>query len=409
MNERFYLISLLSTYVFLKEHCQKIENCSAEKRSQNVDRILKLLQPLENYVHIPDKVDFINRAYDEIESIWKTNKSGQETALFKQVKQLYASDLKKYEKREILNILIYIVMEDDKVSLLEKEFLLQLASTFGFDEDFKQLLAIYEKSPFKKPFSIKKMSIIVGSLILILLIGIYLFSQKIENNNMNIFKEQRVMFNKLSFNRFIIYKNKFTVESTHFAKQAVFNISGIAQIGFDPHNIKYDAESKTLTYYLPKKAPFIVEITSKTLLVDEANPVPLKEKEAEKMSIGLALAGGLIGAKVGNSIGSVYPNQLVKIGATFTGGVIGSTAAGIISFNALNGLQVSKNISKKEKVLVMTKSKELIKTVLTFSDELTSMYEENFKKYIKTKYASEGLSVEKVIFSTEKLDRKAKQ
>ncbi len=408
MNERFYLISLLSTYVFLKEHCQKIENCSANKRSQNIDRILKLLQPLENYVHIPDKVDFINRAYDEIESIWKTNKSGQETALFKQV-ELYASNLKQYEKREILNILIYIVMEDDKVSLLEKEFLLQLSSTFGFAEDFKQLVENYEKSPFKKPFSIKKMSIIVGALIVILLIGIYLFSQKIENNNMNIFKEQRVMFNKVSFNRFIIYKNKFTVENTHFAKQAVFNISGIAQIGFDPHNIKYDAESKTLTYYLPKKAPFIVEITSKTLLVDEANPVPLQEKEAEQMSIGLALTGGLIGAKAGNSLGSVYPNQLVKIGATLTGGAIGGAAAGIISFNALNGLQVSKNFSKKEKVLVMTKSKELIKTVLTFSDELTSMYGENFKKYIKTKYASEGLSVENVVFSTEKLDRKAKQ
>jgi hypothetical protein len=408
MNERFYLISLLSTYVYLKEHCRKIENCSSEKRNDNIDKILELLQPLENYVHIPDKIDFLNQAYDAIELIWSNNKVGHETELFKKVK-IDALNLKKYEKREILNILIYIVNEDDKVSILEKEFLLQLASTFGFNEDYKQLLTAYDNSPFKKPFPIKKMSAIVGVLIVILLAGIYFISQKIESGDIHIFKEQKIMFNKLSFNRFIIYKNKYRVENTHFAKQAVFNIWGTAQVGFNPHNIVYDIESKTVTYYLPKDAPFIVEVTSKVILIDEANPVPLLESEAEKMSIGLALAGGLAGAKAGKSLASIYPNPLVKMGATLSGGAVGSVVTGIVSFNALNGLQVSKSFSKKEKILVTTKSKELVKTILTYSDELTSMYEQNFRKYIKTQYAAKGLSVKKIIFSTDKLDGKVRQ
>jgi hypothetical protein len=402
MNQRFYLITLLSTYVFLKEHCKKLENCSSEKRNDNIDKILQLLQPLEAYVHIPDKIDFISKAYDEVELIWAENKKGQEKVFFEEVKK-YAKNLKKYEKREILNILIYVVNEDDKISMLEKEFLLQLSSVFEFNEDYKELLAFYEKSPFKKPFSIKKMSVIASLLIIILMVGLYILSKTINSEGIHIFKEEKIMFNKLSFNRFIVYKNKYIIENTHFAKQAVFNINGKAEIGFDPQNINYDPESQTVTYLFPKEAPFIVEVSSKALLIDEANPVPLTEGEAAKMSTGLALAGGLIGAKAGSTIGSLYPNKLVKMGATLSGGVMGSAASGILSFNALNGLQVSENITKKEKALVIKKSKELVKIILTYNDELISMYKQNFKKYIKSKYASEGLIVDKVLFSTNAL------
>ena len=400
MNQRFYLITLLSTYVFLKEHCKKLENCSDEKRNDNIEKILQLLQPLEAYVHIPDKIDFMKQAYDEIESIWKEKQQGQEKVFFEKVRH-YAANFKKYEKREILNILIYVVNEDDKISMLEKEFLLQLSSVFEFREDYKELLSFYDKSPFKKPFPIKKMSLIASLLIISLVIGLYILLRTINTGGIQIFKEEKIMFNKLSFNRFIVYKNKYSIENTHFAKQAVFNINGTAEIGFDPQNIQYDPESQTITYLLlPKKAPFIVEVSSKALLIDEANPAPLTENEATKMSVGLALAGGLIGAKAGSSIGSLYPNKLVKMGATLSGGVAGSAVSGILSFNALNGLQVSKNISKKEKALVIKTSKELVKTVLTYNDELVNMYKQNFKKYIKSKYAAEGLTVDKVLFST---------
>jgi len=111
---------------------------------------------------------------------------------------------------------------------------------------------------------------------------------------------------------------------------------------------------------------------------------------------------------MGNSLGSIYPNQLVKIGATISGGVIGSSVSGILSFKALNGLEVSKSFTKKEKSLVVKKSKELIKIILTYSEELTSMYKLNFKKYIKSKYATEGLIVDNVIFSVDKIDREVK-
>jgi hypothetical protein len=388
----------------LKEHCKKLENCSNEKRNDNIDKILQLLQPLETYVYIPDKIDFIKQAYDEIELIWKEKQQGQEKVFFEKVRR-YAANFKKYEKREILNILIYVVNEDDKISMLEKEFLLQLSSVFEFREDYKELLSFYDKSPFKKPFPIKKMSLIASLLIIALVTGLYILARTINSGGIQIFKEEKIMFNKLSFNRFIVYKNKYSVENTHFAKQAVFNLNGTAEIGFDPHNIKYDPESQTVTYLLPKEAPFIVEVSSNALLIDEANPVPLTESEAAKMSVGLALAGGLVGAKTGSSIGSLYSNKLVKMGATLSGGAVGSTITGVLSFNALNGLQVSKNITTKEKALVIKTSKKLVKTVLTYNDELVNMYKQNFKKYIKSKYAAEGLTVDKVLFSTNKFKK----
>jgi len=110
MNERFYLVALLSTYVYLKEHCQKIENCSDEKRDTNIDAVFELLQPLENYVHIPDKIDFIKKSYDEIVQIWKDNTEGKEQEFFSRV-TAYAKPLRQYEKREILNILTYVVYD----------------------------------------------------------------------------------------------------------------------------------------------------------------------------------------------------------------------------------------------------------------------------------------------------------
>lgn len=406
MNERFYLVALLSTYVYLKEHCQKIENCSDEKRDTNIDAVFELLQPLENYVHIPDKVDFLKKAYDEIVQIWKENTEGKEKEFFSRV-AAYAKPLKQYEKREILNIMIYVVYEDNKISPLEKEFLLQLASVFGFQDNYKQLISKYEKSPFKKPFSVIKMATIAAVLIAGLIAGLYLYSKQYQNGQIHIFKDRKVMFNKLSFNRFIIYKNKFNIENSHFAKQAVFDISGTAEVGFDPKNIQYDTESKTVTYYLPEDRPFIVEVSSKSKLIDEANPVPLTETEAMNMSAGLALAGGFAGAKAGNSLSSFYPNPLVKLGATLTAGTAAGAMTGFLSFKALDGLQVSKNISKKEKTFVVQKSKDIIKFILTYNENLIKIYIQNFEKYIKQKFAARGLVVKDVIISNAKLEQKA--
>jgi hypothetical protein len=273
--EKFYIIALISTYVYLKEEYENVQKGVEKNLEEDKDCIVKLIQPLEKFIAIPDKLDFINKSYIELTELCHTNSTGQETEFVKRIK-IYSESLSKKEKEEIVNILIYVTDEDRNISEIEKEVILQISNTFELDDNYEELLNKYKKSSLKRPISLNKV-LVIFSVMLLSVFGFYKIMMLQQNeNSVKIFKENKIVFNKIHFNRFLIYKNKYQLDSAYFKKQVVFYINGKAEVSFDPKDVKYNKISKTVTYVLPKKSPFLVEMDSLTpTIIDEVKPEPM--------------------------------------------------------------------------------------------------------------------------------------
>ncbi len=402
-EKRFDLISLIATYVYLKEKYNDVDKGLKETSSEDLGNIVTLLKPLEKFLAIPDKKSIVKKSFNELSAICLNNIEGQETAFLSKVNE-YAEGLSIEEKAEILNIIMYVTDEDSKISEKEKEVILQIAYTLGIEDDYNKLLMQYKKSPLKRTST--NLGVIAFIVAMVLLVGgfaFYQFNQK-SSDVVNVFKDKKVVFNQVFFNRFVIYKNKANVNNEHFKKQAVFYVAGDAEVSFDPSDVKYDPTTKIVTYFLPKDEPFKVDMNNiKPLLVDETKPVPLSEKEAAVLATGLGIAGGILGSKAGGALGSLYPHPLGKIGGSVIGAGVAGIGTGIVSFNVFNGLQISKSISRKEKAEVSDKSIDLINAILTYNSDLTQEYKEAFVKYIKRKYALYGKDVVKIEFDDKRI------
>jgi hypothetical protein len=268
-------------------------------------------------------------------------------------------------------------------------------------------LSNYKKSPLAN--KVNHFGIIIFGIILTIFLSAfayYMYTKQKNPETVKIFNEKRVVFNQVYFNRFVIYKNKANVKNKHFKKEAIYYISGEAEVSFEPSDITYDPSTKTITYILPKDYPFHIEMNKvKTILVDEIKPMPISEKEAAIMATGIGVAGGILGAGIGESLGSLYPNPLSKIGGKIIGGFVGGAGSGIVAFNIFKGMELSKNITRKEKAEIKDKSVQLIETILKYNYELTKGYKASFVKYIKRRYARYGKIVEKVKFDNKRIEK----
>ena len=405
-EEKFYLISFIATYVYLKEKYDDISDGLREKNPEDIANILSLLQPLEKFIAIPDKKEFIENSIEELREIFIGKSISKEKEFLSRVNK-YTINLEEDEKLEIINIIIYVTDNDQKISNIEKESIIQISHAMGLEGDYSKLLSNYKKSPLAN--KVNYFGIIIFGIILTIFLSAfayYMYTKQKNPETVKIFNEKRVVFNQVYFNRFVIYKNKANVKNKHFKKEAIYYISGEAEVSFEPSDITYDPSTKTITYILPKDSPFHIEMNKvKTILVDEIKPIPISEKEAAIMASGIGVAGGILGAGIGEGLGSLYPNPLSKIGGKIIGGLVGGVGSGIVAFNIFKGMELSKNITRKEKAEIKDKSVQLIETILKYNYELTKGYKASFIKYIKRRYARYGKIVEKVKFDNKRIEK----
>ncbi|MDX9901588.1 MAG: hypothetical protein RBT22_08875 [Aliarcobacter sp.] len=263
----------------------------------------------------------------------------------------------------------------------------------------------FNKSEFATPISTVKIVLFFMIIVMILAVGLFYF-YKNQDNKINIFKNERVVFNEMTFNRYVIYKNSF-VENKFFLKQAIFYFDGVAEIGFNPKNINYNSITKEVTL-LYKNNPFIVNTSFNNIfLVDNIDPEPISVDEAKLVAGGLAMvagyagavAGGKAGGTVGNLVGTAMPNLklIAPVIGTGIGSVVGGAATGLgtyyITKNILGGMQLSSDITKEEEEKVKVDSKKLINEVFNNDEMLLDLYINSFENFIKNKYASVGIEV----------------
>lgn len=404
-EDKLSLIILIITYAYLKEKYKEFENKLINKNKVDIEKIESFLQPLEEYIVIPDKKNLIENIYTELSGIFNSNIVNKEKSFLEKVNQL-SLNLNKEDKKDVLNILMYVTDEDGKISHVEKTIILQLSNIWELENDFESLVSSYKKSKYKRSISLKKIFFIFFIILCVVISSIY-FLYEYQTNNIKIFNEKRIAFKKISFNRFFIYSNKFqSGADKYFRKQAVFYIDGVAEVGFETKNLKYNPLTKTVSYTLPVKSPFSIKMKiNSSQLIDKFKPQKISSSDAAKISGVVGLLGGLYSAKVtmGSSFVSKLYSTKAKSIAVSAVGLISGVVAGGFTYSILNNKYLNKEISISEEENVVSEAKNLIHKTLMYDNALTKMYKENFEKYIKSKYMSYGFDVQKIEYNMELL------
>jgi len=405
----FKVVTSGIVYAFLKEK-YKDDNINPKDKEKNIIQIYNQLIKIESFGAIPDKKKIIEEKYDEIKSLI-LNKELSETKLLEYMHNA-SKDLSGDDREKILDSIIYIILIDKKISDIEKNIILQMIEFLNLKLSYKEALQRYNNSEFKKPPSVI-IVVVLGVLLLSLVIGALFWQYKKESNIKVFNSNNEIVFNEVYFNKYVIYKNKFSnLSNKYFLKQAIFYLSGKADISFNPKNLTYDRVAKQITYTYPKDIMFQSKVIfNPVLLVDKIDPKPLTANDAKKISavIGIAggIAGGVIGAKLGSALGKFLPPQYKFAGliSAAVGGIAGGVTGGLVSyhfaFKALNGLHFSE-LTEKEENSVKEISKDIIKAQIALDKNLQSIYKRNFEKFIKLQYGKYGLNIKSIVYKEQK-------
>ena len=395
----FSLIVTNAVYAFLKEKYPDYHIID-EDDDKNIKELTSHLSEIESYAHIPDKKLIIKAEYQKIKQYMITSEFREEK-LLSSIKE-NSQDLSIEEKEAVLNSVIYVMHMDKKISKTEKPIILQVAKFLGLDISYKKAIKNYKNFEFKESsFPVK--TFIFGLLFLAGIAGGLYWKYLQESNVNTYFEKNELTFSEVYFNKFIIYQNKFGT-SEHFIKQAIYHLSGTAEISIDVDNFKFEPVTKTLIVSYQEPSLFNVNINLKnTLEVDRINPKPISKEEAKNLAVVVGFAGAYGGGKAGSSLvkllGSILPPKYEFI-ANITGAGLGGIAGGVtgyfISNKLLKGLSLSNEITEKEKSEVINSAKELIKAQMSINPELLKNYKKNFEQFIKLQFKRHGENIKHI-------------
>lgn len=399
-KDQFYLISLLANYLLIKDEGMKLTDLSVSDKDKFTDIVKKYISNIEEYEHLPNKSNLIKDSYDFIISSGEDDSVCEESILSK-ISDL-SVNITDEEKRLILNSVIYVAHHNHKISNSEKEVIVQVAHFLGLEPVFKKIYANYKNSKFAPKLSNVKLVATLGlafivSAILVFLLNMFLTSK---SNDLNIFNQERVVFNEIALNRMVTYSNKFNVSNDYFLKQVVIYVYGDAEVAFNPNDLSYDPMTKTITLLYSNDSIFHFNLDLNPHIVDELKPLPISREDALKISAVIGIAGstvgGVAGYKLGGLFGSVLPtgsNFITSAITTSIGAVIGGAGAAYLSFNFLDGLQLSETFNERERDTVIKTSEQLIIALLITDQDLEHMLKENFESFIKQVYSAYGVEV----------------
>lgn len=399
-KERFYLISLLSAYLLVKDQDINLSEINQEDEKKYVDLLAKSLSLLDGYTHLPNKNKIIKSGFRNLIDYIENGDINEENLLSKVKKSASAFDLK--QKNFVLNSVVYVAYQDDKVTDSEKESIVQVAYFLGLETDFNNIIKGYKCSEFAPKLD-KKYKIMALSFVLIAgltLAFVFILIAENSKNTLKVFNQERIVFNEIALNRMVTYTNKYNITDEHFLKQAVIYFHGSAEVSFDPNQLNYNHRTKSITISFTEDRPFKYKLQLTPHTVDVLNPKSISSEEAMKVSavVGVAgaFAGGIVGNKLGGLVGSVLPSGASFLTSTVTtgaGAVIGGAGAAFMSFKTLDGIELTKEFSQRERDEVIENSQKLIKALLMTNPDVDKIIKQNFELFIKQVYAAKGIEV----------------
>lgn len=398
INDEFYIISLLSAYLLVKDKYNTLdEDLIKSNKEDNKDIILSKLGEVDKFNAVTNKKKIVDKAYQDLVDRIESNDI-DENDFFLFIKN-EVQELSEKDKEYLLNVVIYLAHHNKRISNSEKETIVHAAHFIGLDSDFKEIIKRYEKSEFIKKPSFVLFLAPVALVLIISFLGVYFYSNS-NNNELNFDNATSVVFNEVSFNRMVVYKNKYNVRNDYLLKQAIFYLYGTAEVSFNPDNLTYDPRMKKIILSYEGDSIFDIELNSDYRLVDRLDPLPISREDALKISavVGVAGAavGGVTGNKLGNMIGSVLPGNASIVSGligTFGGIAIGGAATSYLAFRTLDGLEINEGMGRREEQEVVSNADKLIKALLMADSDLENIYKENFENYITEIFKARGLEI----------------
>lgn len=395
-TRQFQTLSLVFTYIFLKEKYPSLKDPAIRER-QDVDVIYERLREYEAYAHVPNKKKFILEGFDHINS-HGTDDEFDEEELLTLVRQL-SVELDPKQREEIFRSLVQAAKADNHISADEKEVICQVGVALKIENPQQWLSS-------QKTW----IGIAVAALLFFSVAGFayYLYSS-ISGGGVNTYRRENIVFSEVFFNRFLIYKNRFNVESDWMRRQAVFYLNGSAEIAFEPSQISYDESSGTLSLACSSAAPDsqfqMIYHFDDPVIVDQVDPRPISESEAKTAASVIGIAGSALGVTAGAKFGSVLssfaPKQykfVTQAGAGALAGLAGGLGGYYFALDSLTGTQLTKDISPAEILVITQAAMDIIKAALEAEGELTNIFEERFQTFIQAEYAERGKNISRVSF-----------
>jgi hypothetical protein len=399
-SQGFRVLCLISIYLYLKDKHAESDSL-AEKKEERISAIARRLRRFDSYAHVTNKKQLVRESYELILGHAVAGELDEDKLLIDCKSQ--SSGLSTHQKEMVFASLVNLARADRHVSPEEREVICQIGSILEIDNPGSRI------SPTVSP---KVAFAGVALLASALIASLYFVLVHGEDNPVNTFKKESVVFSELFFNRFLIYQNRFNVESELLRRQAVYYLNGSAEVSFKPSQLLYDEPAGEITFLCHesregKKQLFQLKShINPPKLVDEVKPKPITEKEARMAAAVIGIAGGAVGAAAGAQFGTVLqallPPQygaVAKVGATAVGGVAAGAGGYFFTLNALEGMSLRDEISPAEERKVTESAKTLIQAAIEAETQLSALYKDKFKEFITTEYASRGKAVSRVLFN----------
>lgn len=298
-----------------------------------------------------------------------------------------------------IDLLSKIIKSDGIISKREKEVILKLANRYGISLE-------QTKGKLKNKYTKKQKISILGASVIALLIIVFavgalvvnkIEKKKMEGFNIEKYVEQnpKLIFKTIHFYKLVVH-GKPDGTNKNLDKLNILHLTGNADLYIDMNYLKIDSDNTdfiqkkiSLIYNSPSRYPVSIDInipSGNYTLVEEIEPVPINEAEAETIAKPVSIIAGGIAGLIGGNIGSKFAKHPVAklfsgaVGAGFAG--IGAGAASYVyTKDFLMELELTKN-ELKDKENVLEASKGLIALEIMGGDILSEPdYDSKLQKY----------------------------
>ncbi|MBF0620470.1 MAG: hypothetical protein HQL54_00945 [Magnetococcales bacterium] len=254
---------------------------------------------------------------------------------------------------------------------------------------------------------------LIGPLIALVsvLILVAVVWKKTVNPTVEWMERDTIVFNRLHFNRYLVYGNAFEKsagllrlgKSELFSRQIILHVQGRANIAFKTSQLHRDGKR---AIYAPDKQDdgfaFDLQVdidTDDIRIVDELKPRPVNSREAAVAGGVLALAGGFAGAQAGDAIASVIPGGFFNLQGHVARlvGLAGGAGVGFgVGYGLAKDVQLAEQVSQTELETVKGQAAVFITGALRRQSFVQQQSEKRFRQFLIEKFRQSGVKITSV-------------
>jgi len=258
-----------------------------------------------------------------------------------------------------------------------------------------------------KPLNLKNKWIILSIIILILSIVFYMYTLFLSTDKMNkeirMFDKHQMVFQKVFFDKYLIYGNVFESRNEKrdkFTRQIIMYVSGTVEVSVNTDQLTFDKNTGKVTYYAnDKNSPFDVAIyipEKNIKIVDQIYPKSIDISDSVAIASVMGIAGAVMGASVFKK-GIVPMGKLSSLQGMAIGTALGGAGGIAVGLNT-KGMKFRTMFGVKEKDEIMVKAEDLIAFSLQNDKKMVEKYKKNFSKIMMAQVERQGMKFSGVYY-----------